>query len=65
VFDVTIKAGTLMDVASVQANFDPPTGLLMSEKVAVPEGGAVELPMLLTGLGFLLFWRRKALSSAN
>jgi hypothetical protein len=54
-----------MDVASVQANFDPPTGLLMSEKVAVPEGGAVELPMLLTGLGFLLFWRRKALSSAN
>lgn len=65
VFDVTIKAGTLMDVASVQANFDPPTGLLMSEKVAVPEGGAVELPMLLTGLGLLLLWRRKALSSAN
>ena len=58
VFDVTVKKGTLMDVASIQANFDPPTGVLMSEKITVPEGGATELPLLLSGLGLVLFCRK-------
>jgi hypothetical protein len=59
VFDVTIKKGTLMDVASIQANFDPPTGVLLSEKITVPEGGATELLLSLSGLGVFLLWRNK------
>jgi hypothetical protein len=59
-FKVTVKAGTLQDVGSIQANFAPPTGLLMSEKVAVSEAGAAELPLLLSGLGLVVFWRKRS-----
>jgi len=60
VFDVTIKAGTLIeDAASIKANFGPPQGLLMSEKIALPESAPMELPLLLTGLVALICVGRK------
>jgi hypothetical protein len=58
IFDVTVKNGTLMDIASIQANFNPATGVLMSEKIGVPEGVPGELPLLLVGLGLIVAWRR-------
>jgi hypothetical protein len=68
VFDVTVKKGSLLDVGSIKANFDPPNGLILSENiaVAVPEGGAAELMLMLGGLSLFLFWRRNApLSEKN
>jgi hypothetical protein len=66
VFDITVKTGTLLDVGSIKANFDPPQGLLLSENVAVPESIAAEIPLLLAGLGLFVMWRRKtAVESAS
>lgn len=50
-FDVNLQKGTLLSVASIKANFDPAAGVLMSEKIAVAEGFAGELPLLLLSLG--------------
>lgn len=50
VVDLEVKTGTLMVQGSVQANFDPATGVLMSEKIGMPEGVAGELPLLLVSL---------------
>ena len=63
VFRVTMAAGSLLDLASIQVNYDPPTGKLMSEKLNVPEGVVAELPLFLAGLGISLWsgnrWRRR------
>jgi hypothetical protein len=59
-FDVVFKEGTMISDASIQANWDPPTGVLLSEKVGVPEGSGGELPLLLAGIGGLLIWRKRA-----
>jgi hypothetical protein len=58
-FDVGGVSGVL-DTASISANFDPPTGKLMSEQVSVgaSEGVPAELPIVLSGVGAFLGWRR-------
>jgi hypothetical protein len=60
VFDVTVREGSWRDLVNIQANFDPPTGRFMSETVRVPEGAAGELPILLSGVVFLLLWSKRA-----
>lgn len=57
-FNITMATGSLLDVASIQANFDPPTGLLMSEKVNVPEPSSLAL-LGSSVLGLLGITRRK------
>jgi hypothetical protein len=64
VFDVTIQSGTLLDIGSIKADFDPGNGIILSENinvpgVRVPEGGAAELTLLLGGLGLLYVWNIK------
>jgi hypothetical protein len=57
VFDVTIGAGTLKTSdASIKADFEPHKGVLLSQKINVPEGVG-ELPFLLSASGLFLFWR--------
>jgi len=58
-FDVGGVSG-MLNTASISANFDPPTGKLMSEQVAVgaAEGVPAELPIVLSGIGAFLVWRR-------
>lgn len=58
-FDLEVKAGTLMGIGSIQANFEPATGVLLSEKIAVSEGFPAELPIMLSGLAVYAFLRRK------
>ena len=58
-FTIDINPGTLASVGSIKANFDPANGKLLSEKIQVPEGVSGELPLLLSGLGFLAFWSRR------
>jgi hypothetical protein len=55
-FQATMKTGTNLADASIQANFDPANGKILSETVHVPEGGAaIELAAMLSGLGLLRF----------
>ena len=67
VFDVTAKSGTILGTGSIQAKFDPATGVLLSENIHVPEGGHFELPILLCGLGLwmLIRARKKRFQAAN
>lgn len=63
-FRTTIGAGTLNDTISIQADYDPNLGEITSESsgsVSVPEGGVVELPLLLSGLIGVGFWSRRRL----
>lgn len=60
-YDVTMQAGSLEGLASIKANWDPPEGLLISEKTSVPEGLSGELSLLIGGIGGLLMWRRRLL----
>lgn len=58
-FDVLMTEGSMVSETSIQANWDPPTGVLLSQKVSVPEGVAGELSLLVGGIGGLLFWRKR------
>jgi hypothetical protein len=60
-FTADIEQGKLLDVASIQANWDPKNGTNVSEKVAMPEGAPGEIPLLLTSLAAFGI-RRKYLS---
>jgi hypothetical protein len=51
VFEVTANTGAFLSEASIQANFDPANGKILSESIHVPEGMPYELPVLLSGLG--------------
>jgi hypothetical protein len=62
VFDVKMAANSLLSLASIQANYDPPTGRLVSEKVTVPEGS--ELPTLVVGVGLALWFFRRTRATA-
>jgi hypothetical protein len=55
-FLLKVKKNTLQTDASIQANFDPATGILMSEKIHVPEPSSAEDLALGLGWGFLLLW---------
>jgi hypothetical protein len=55
-----MKSGSLLDVGSIQADFDPAPGVLLSEKIGVPEGTPGELPVLLSGFGVFLIWKKRS-----
>jgi hypothetical protein len=59
-FDVTMATGSLLSTASIQANYDPPNGLIMSESVAMTEGMATELSLSIIGLGGLFLWHKRS-----
>jgi len=60
VFDATIAAGSVLSTASIQANFAPANGKILSEpiltgSVPLPEGMPFELPLMLTGFGLWMY----------
>ena len=59
VFSVTMAKGSLLDIGSIQANYDPANGKIMSEKIATPEGSAGELPIAISCLGLWMLWHQR------
>jgi hypothetical protein len=57
-FTITMATGSLLDAASIQANYDPPNGVIMSQTVWMPEGTPTELPIAVTAAGIWLVWRK-------
>jgi len=60
VFDATMAAGSVLSTASIQANFAPANGKILSEpiltgSVPLPEGMPFELPLMLTGFGLWMY----------
>jgi hypothetical protein len=56
--NVTMLRGTMLDVADIQVNYDPPAGLYTRERVAMPEGVPVELPVAISCLGLWALGRK-------
>jgi hypothetical protein len=59
VFDITANKSSWLGDTSIQANFDPANGHLLSETIHMPEGPPAELPLTLAGLGVWAFWQRR------
>jgi hypothetical protein len=68
-FTVEMAAGSLLENAKIQANYDPTLKAMMSEhitlspSVSVPEGAPAELPAMLISCVFLLWWAQRRAKS--